>query len=105
MTEGHASRPHPETVVLELGDEVGALIVYAEPELHGSEIEISRHDNDNSRTHKDVLERSLAGRPVYAAVFDLLNEGTYTLWVDNAPRSRRIEVVAGRITELDWRIN
>ena len=103
MTENHASRPHPEHVVLELGGDVGALIVYADPELHGSEIEISRQDDDSSRSHKDVLERSLDGRPTYAAVFDLLDEGVYTLWVDDRPRSRKVPVAGGRITAIDWR--
>ena len=103
MSENHAGRPHPEHVVLDLGGDVGALIVYADPELHGSEIEISRLDDDSRRSHKDVLERSLDGRPTYAAVFDLLNQGAYTLWVDDTPRSRGVPVAGGRITELDWR--
>jgi hypothetical protein len=103
MNEDHAGRPHPEHVVLELGDDLGALIVYADPELHGSEIEISRQDDDGRRSHKDVLERSLDGRPTYAAVFDLLNQGAYTLWVGDTPRSRGVQVAGGRITELDWR--
>ncbi len=103
MNENHAGRPHPEYVVLELGGDVGALIVYADPELHGSKIEISRQDNDGRRAHKDVLERSLDGRPTYAAVFDLLNQGASTLWLDDTPRSRGVPVAAGRITELDWR--
>ena len=103
MSENHAGRPHPEHVVLELGGDVGALIVYADPERHGSEIEISRQDDDSRRSHKDVLERSLDGRPTYAAVFDLLDQGAYTLWVDDTPRSRDVQVAGGLITELDWR--
>jgi hypothetical protein len=103
MSEDYAARPHPEHVVLEIGGDFGALIVYADSELHGTEIEISRQDDDSRRSHKDVLERSLDGHPTYAAVFDLLNQGAYTLWVDDTPRSRAVPVTAGRITELDWR--
>ena len=103
MSENHAVRPHPEHVVLELGGDLGALIVYADPELHGSEIEISRLDDDSGRSHKEVLERSIDGRPTYAAVFDLLSEGSYTLWVDDSPRARDVAVEAGRVAELDWR--
>ena len=39
MGENHSARPHPEHVVLEIGDDLGALIVYTDPELHGTEIE------------------------------------------------------------------
>ena len=42
MTEEHAHRPHPEHVVLEIGDELGALIVLADRDAHGLEVEISR---------------------------------------------------------------
>ena len=103
MSENHSVRPHPEHVVLELGGDIGALIVYTGPELHGSEIEISRLDDDDRRSHKDVLERSIDGRPTYAAVFDLLSQGSYTLWVDDSPRARDVAVEAGHVAELDWR--
>ena len=103
MSENHSVRPHPEHVVLELGGDLGALIVYTDSELHGSEIEISRLDDDSRRSHKDVLERSIDGRPAYAAVFDLLSQGSYTLWVDDSPRARDVAVEAGRVAELDWR--
>lgn len=103
MTEEHAHRPHPEHVVLEIGDELGALIVLADRDAHGLEVEISRSGEDDRRSHKDVLERSLGGRPVYAAVFDRLQEGTYTLWVDGTARARGVVVAGGRVGELDWR--
>jgi hypothetical protein len=103
VTEEHAHRPHPEHVVLEIGDELGALIVLAGRDAHGLEIEISRSGEDDRRSHKDVLERSLGGRPVYAAVFDRLEEGTYTLWVDGTARARGVAVAGGRVGELDWR--
>ena len=61
MSENHAARSHPEHVVLEIGDEIGALIVYTDPDLHGAEIEISHRGEDAQREHKDVLERSRDG--------------------------------------------
>jgi hypothetical protein len=103
MSENHAARPHPEHVLLELGGDLGALIVYTDPVLHGAEIEISGSKDDGSRSHKDVLERSIDGHPTYAAVFDLLTQGSYTLWVEDNPCARSIEVEAGRVVELDWR--
>ena len=101
--EHHAARPHPEYVVLDIGDEVGALIVHTGPELHGVEVEISPAGDDRARSHKDVLERAIAGCPAHTAVFDDLAAGTYTLWIDDAAITRGVVVEGGAITELDWR--
>ncbi len=102
MGENHSARTHPEHVVLEIGGELGALIVYTDPVLHGKEIEISPRGEDERRSHKDVLERSRAGTPSFAAVFDRIEEGAYTLWVDGSARARDVAVAGGSVTELDW---
>jgi hypothetical protein len=102
--EGYAARPHPETVVLDIGGEYGALIVHADPDLHGVEVEISPAGEDAARQHKQVLERRMNGRPAFTVVFDRIPGGRYSLWVDDEPRAREVAVAAGEITELDWRI-
>jgi hypothetical protein len=102
MPEHYSARRHPEFVVLEIGDDVGALIVHTDPELHGLEVEISPAGDDAQRSHKEVLERSTGGRPAYTAVFDRIPEGTYTLWTAGVPRARKVAVAGGRITELSW---
>jgi len=103
MGEHHSARAHPEHVVLEIGGELGALIVHTGPELHGTEIEISPRGEDDARSHKDVLDRSQGGSPSFAAVFDRVAQGSYTLWIDGAPRARDVGVAGGAVTELDWR--
>jgi hypothetical protein len=100
--ENHAARPHPEYVALDIGEGFGALIVRADAELHGVEIEISPAGDDASRQHKEFLERSMNGCPAFTAVFDRLAEGRYTLWIDGAERKRGIAVRGGEIAELDW---
>lgn len=102
MPEDYSARPHPEFVVLEIGDDVGALIIHTDPELHGAEIEISPAGEDGQRSHKEVLERSTGGRPAYTAVFDRIPEGTYTLWTAGVPRARKVAVAGGQVTELSW---
>jgi hypothetical protein len=97
-----AHRPHDEPVVLEIGGELGALIVYTDPSLLHQEIEISPTGEDERRSHKDVLERVVGGRSFYAAVFDRIPDGDYTLWHHGTPRLRGAKVAAGRIAELDW---
>jgi len=102
MHEIYAARAHPEYVVLEIGGELGALIVHTDPSLHGREIEISPLEDDLARSHKDVLERRAGDRPAFTAVFDKLPEGVYTLWVDGSARARGVQVSAGSVAELDW---
>lgn len=101
--ENHSARKHPEFVVLEIGEGVGALIVHTDPRMHGTEVEISRAGEDERRSHKEVLERSAGGRPAFTAVFDGLAEGTYTLWVDGVPKARDVRIQGGAVATLDWR--
>jgi hypothetical protein len=96
-------RPHAENVVLELGEELGALVVYADAALLHEEIEISPAVDDARRSHKDVLERLVNGRSIHAAVFDRLERGAYTLWHRGEPIARRVAVAGGRVAELDCR--
>jgi hypothetical protein len=79
-----------------------ALIVHTDAEMHGTEVEISPAERDHSRTHKDVLERSINGRAAYTAVFDRLTQGEYTLWVGDMARARKVMITGGEIAELDW---
>jgi hypothetical protein len=102
MHHTYADRPHPEYVVLDIGDGLGALIVYTDPELHGIEVEISPTGADSERSHKEVLERGEGGRVAFTAVFDRLAQGTYTLWIDDVALAREVEVTGGAVAELDW---
>lgn len=100
--EHHSARPHPEFVVLEIGEGLGALIVHAPAAMHGDEIEISPDGEDQRRSHKEVLERGADGEPAYTAVFDQLPAGSYTLWHDGVARVRDVAVPGGEIAELRW---
>lgn len=102
--ENYAARRHPEHVVLDIGDDIGALIVHTHAEMLGVEVEISATGQDHRRSHKDVLEREINGRPAYTAVFDKIHEGTYTLWVDDVACERDVVVTGGAISELDWSV-
>ncbi len=101
--ENYSARTHPEFVVLDIGEELGALIIYADPEMHGREIEISPAGRDHERSHKEVLERSEGERPAFTAVFDALPAGAYTLWADGHPRARHVRIAGSAIAQLDWR--
>lgn len=100
----YADRPHPEAVVLDIGNDVGALIIHTRPELHGQEIHISPL-GVAQRDHVQVLERSINGEPAFTAVFPELREGTYQLWADlcTSNPEGEITIKGGEIATLDWR--
>jgi hypothetical protein len=100
--EDYAARPHPEFVVLDIGEDLGALIVHTDPEMHGVEVEISPTEDEARLSHKEVLQRAMNGQPAFTAVFDGLSAGSYTLWVAGQPRARGVMIRGGTITELDW---
>ena len=100
--EHYAARPHPEFVVLEIGEGLGALILQTGPEMHGVEVEISPAEDDSARSHKQVLERNIGGRSAYTAVYDQLPAGRYTLWTDGVPRVRNVVVGAEEVAQFNW---
>lgn len=103
-TAHYWTRSHPEHVVLDIGGEVGALVLYTPPELRGREIEISPVGQNTQRVHTAVLERIVAGRSVFAAVYPRLAAGTFRLWFDEDPtRPNTVRIEAGQVAELDWR--
>jgi hypothetical protein len=92
-----------QPVVLDLGGEIGALIVRTSPELLGAEIEISPAGEDGNRQHKQVLRRLLGPETATVLVYDNLAEGHYTLWLDETEPLRGVRVEGGRVAELDLR--
>lgn len=103
MTHTDSERVHSEPIVLDIGEDVGALIIYTRVELRNQEIEVSPRGDDTHRTHTEVLEREINGKTLFTAVFAELRTGVYTLW-GNATRSAgEITIVGGEIAEVDWR--
>jgi len=96
----HSKDPRPEHVLLDLGPGVGALILRTGADLHGAEVEISPAGRDEDRSHKQIHERPVAGRPLYGAVFDSLPAGEYTLWLDDRPLRRHVSVAGAVVTDI-----
>jgi hypothetical protein len=108
MSHHHHRRPTlppsgEGTVVLDIGDGVGALVVHASAELNGVEIELANPGEARTAfVHTEVRERRLPDGSVFAGVFPELRAGEYTL-VDGARRPLRpVTITAGRVTEVDW---
>ncbi len=98
------ARPHPEHVVLDIGGEIGALIVHADPDCHDLQIEICRSGEEaGKREHQHILERPINGKKMYAAVFAGIREGSYTLLTHDAVREQGVLIRGGDVTTIDWR--
>jgi hypothetical protein len=102
MNQEPIYRPHPEPVVLDIGANVGALVVYADADLIDTPIELSPAGDDDARFHQHVLERPMPEGTCYAAVFDKVTEGTYTLWLHGEARVRDFMITGAAVAEVDW---
>ena len=103
MTEPAAGPSGPGTVIMELGADVGALILYTPADLDGEEIEISRDGDPGSRrTHSRVRPRHMPGETRYAAVYPGLPAGRYTVWRDERSPAATVTVAGGQVSSCDW---
>ena len=109
MTDHHGTDPsgpsRPGSVVLDLGEGVGALIVDAPPERCGDEIEISASGDFRSggrRTHSLVRERRTAAGTSYAAVYPGLPAGRYLIWRHTGTPAGEVTIDGGMVTRFRW---
>lgn len=100
MVEQYVDRVHTEYAVLDIGRDIGALVIYTKQELRGRQIDVILKESSNTKpVHTDVLERRVMGRPVYAALFPALPAGNYTIL--SVPPAE-VAIVGGRVAEVDW---
>lgn len=83
--------------MLDIGEGVGALVLYTSPALHAREIELSPLGSDAKRVHSAVLERSVNGRVLYAAVYPELAAGDYQVCCENGPL---VTIRGGQVSEV-----
>jgi hypothetical protein len=93
-------------VLLDIGDDVGALVVAMPAELEGQEIEIRPVDGRPDPAplrHVAVLARHQRGRIVFSAVFPDLLEGDYELHLRPHGKAQlRVSVAGGQVCHADW---
>jgi hypothetical protein len=91
------------SVVLELGGDTGALIIYTGRESHGREIDISPVEPAGApRTHSAVRERRVRDGVFFSAVYPELPAGTYTVWADPVTPVGEVTVLGGVVVEFAW---
>lgn len=87
---------------MEVGGDVGALVVYTPDVLAGLEIEILRRGDDRPFVHTEVRERRLPDATIYAGVFPAVPAGEYTLLPVAALPALDVSIEGGRVAELSW---
>jgi hypothetical protein len=100
---GHSYGPTSAgTVLLDLGAETGALVLYTPADLLGAEIEISPGTLGAVRTHAAVRARPAPSGTRYAAVYEGLAAGGYTIWRDRDTPAGQATITGGQVTSFHW---
>jgi hypothetical protein len=100
--EAHRHTAGEGPTVLDIGGDVGALVLYTSVELVGAEIEISPVGAPDVRRHVAVHPRQYPGGTAYAAVYYGLQEGGYELWAADGTVAMMALVEGDAITEAVW---
>ena len=69
-----------DTLVLDIGEDVGALILYTAESVLGAEIEVSPDVDGAHRVHTLVRRRRIGGQQLFAGVYPELREGTWRIF-------------------------
>ena len=102
MTESSPGSSGPGSVVLDIGDDVGALIIISPAALAGEEIHVSPVHDPAGRTHAVVRERRLGGTSSHAALYPALPAGDYTIWRDVGSPAGTVRIDGGAATSYRW---
>jgi hypothetical protein len=87
-------------VVLDIGGDIGALVLYTGAEDDAAEIDISPgSDPAAPRSHNQVHPRRAPAGTIYSAVYPALTAGTYTIWRDAHTPEATIAIRGGQVTE------
>jgi hypothetical protein len=103
MTESVLGPSRSGSVVLNLGVDIGALVLHAPAGLDGCEIEISPAGApDARRTHSRVRERRTGAIVQYAAVYPELAAGNYVIWQDDTTPVTTVTIRGGEVADYHW---
>jgi hypothetical protein len=108
-------------VLLDIGGDVGAVVLYLPAAWEGAEVEYCHagvdphhdhvhdqaHDHDHGHHHRHHKHVAVVGRPAgtrvaYTAVLPELTAGRYVLTVPGEGPELIVDVEGGAVTELSW---
>ena len=92
----------PESLVLDIGENIGALILFADEACLGAEIDITPVGMEKShKIHTMIRRRRAVDREFVAGVYPELQSGTYTLWGLDGHALADVVITGGAVTEFD----
>ena len=91
-----------DSLVLDIGGDIGALIIHTGPDLDHAEIELSPVGSDHQRFHNQVHPRHLPDGIRHNAVFPRVHAGEYTVWRDHHTAHGTVRVEGGHVAEYTW---
>lgn len=99
------------SVLLDIGDDVGAVVVVMPADLEGVEVEIRpegshQHSHGQHRHHHPhvaVVNRPVAGGRLPSLVFGEVKQGRYGLCLKESDEvALEVDVVGGEVTSATW---
>jgi len=92
------------TPVLDIGGEIGALVVHLDHMPHTGELEACPRNRPELRFHTGVHWRDISGTAVPVAVYPAVTEGDYEILDPELRPIGRVQVEGGRVAELALRL-
>lgn len=100
MAEAVPPASREGSVVLDIGGDVGALVVHTGPGLAGCEPEVSPLGDPGHRVHSAVRSRRLNGEVHHAAVYPSLPGGCYQVWDPAGRPAAVVRIRGGQVSEV-----
>ncbi len=95
----------PDCAVLDIGGSSGALVVSADPDVEGCEIEISPRSAPEHRTHAALRARRVSRGRVVAACFPALAAGEYLVWPVVGVEPTPVAVLGGEVVTVEMEMD
>jgi hypothetical protein len=89
-----------DALVLDIGSDTGALVVYAPAAWIGAELDVTALGEPRSHHRHLMVRRLRAGVDVIAGVLPSLPAGDYTVWGPTGERVAAVVVAAGSVAEV-----
>ena len=99
----HEAPPKGGPVVMDIGGDIGGLIVRLDDSLEGTELPIEFADDPKRDIHTGVWRRSLGGETVVVAVYPELREGSYRIHRGRDHAGAQLQIIGGQVAHLDLR--
>jgi hypothetical protein len=98
---GPGSGP-PDALVLDIGGDIGALILYADETCLGSEVDLTPTGAPRSHhIHTMVRRRRATKKDIIAGLYPELPQGTYTIWgLEDSGPIGEVTIVGAQVSEF-----